>query len=406
MPTSLDRPLRVGFLSSHNPLNPNDLSGMPYSTWNALDAAGLELVNLSGRDALPPSTSQRRSWRSHPALRGVKSIYQDTRAQLQRAMERSTAHTRLFNEAEMMTARTQALVDQAEVDVLFGLCISTMLYKLKTDLPLVYASDTTAHLINTTYPEYAGSSKKYLDACDEVEGWTLRRCAYFIPASNCTGDSAVNHYGVDRDRIRVAELGAHVVPDGMELDKRPPTRENIELVLVAADPKRKRLKLCIEVAETLRERGWNATLNFVGPYDRATDQSEAVKWWGRLKLADPEDREIHKGILNRSHWMILPSLAEAFGIAPCEAAHFGRPSVVTNVGGLPTVVQDGRTGAVVPADAGAGAFADAIIKYSEDAAAYSALSDAALERAHTALSWDAWARRVKAALIDAYNERI
>lgn len=45
---------------------------------------------------------------------------------------------------------------------------------------------------------------------------------------------------------------------------------------------------------------------------------------------------------------VLPSLGEGLPIALLEAMSLGRPSVVTSVSGLPTIVQDGAQGAVVP----------------------------------------------------------
>jgi len=92
--------------------------------------------------------------------------------------------------------------------------------------------------------------------------------------------------------------------------------------------------------------------------------------------------------------MLLPSLAEAFGIAPGEAGHFGRPSVVSDVGGLPTVVQHDKTGVVLPVDAPASKYANAIREYSIDPKRYIAMSHAALERATTVLSWPAWGKRL------------
>jgi len=179
----------------------------------------------------------------------------------------------------------------------------------------------------------------------------------------------------------------------------------LQLCLVAADPVRKQLELCIAVTETLNQMGWKTVLHYVGPDHSAIHQTDVVKWYGRLQLSDANDRNKHQKIMEASHWMLLPSTAEAFGIAPCEAAHFAVPSVVTDVGGLPTVVQHQRTGVVMPLSANAKDYADEIISISKDEARYLAMSDAALERAHNTLSWSVWAEKVKALMYQAVLEK-
>lgn len=46
--------------------------------------------------------------------------------------------------------------------------------------------------------------------------------------------------------------------------------------------------------------------------------------------------------------LVLPSLAEAFGLALTEAIYLGTPVVATRVGGIPEIVRDGVDGLLVP----------------------------------------------------------
>ena len=386
--------MRVGFVAPLALTNAAGLSGTPHHIWKALQDAGVEVLDLSSIP--PPAAAGSPSHAPPSALRRLARRARGVRRKVEATLHRPWDYDRTLAEARERSAQVQAAVDEAEdIDLLLGACISTPFFELKTDLPIVYISDTTAHLMNTSYDDYRSRSSGYHRACDEIERTVLHRCSCFAVTSACTAHSAIDHYGLPPERVRIVEFGAHVVPDYMPIDPTPPTREHLELVLVAADPKRKRLPLCIDVVKELRARGWNATLNFVGAHHPALDSEETVAWAGRLDLRDSADREKHKEILRRSHWMLLPSTAEAFGIAPCEAAHFGRPSIVTDVGGLPTVVQNGKTGVVLPVDAPPEAYADAIESISKVPGKYADMSEAALDRSHTVLSWPMWAERMK-----------
>jgi glycosyltransferase involved in cell wall biosynthesis len=84
-------------------------------------------------------------------------------------------------------------------------------------------------------------------------------------------------------------------------------------------------------------------------------------------------------------WLyVQPSRREPWGLAVAEAMAAGIPVVATRAGGLPEVVDDGRTGLLVPVD-DAGALAGAIDRVLSDRALARALATAA--RAHAKLAF-------------------
>jgi len=81
-------------------------------------------------------------------------------------------------------------------------------------------------------------------------------------------------------------------------------------------------------------------------------------------------------LLARADLFVLPSVTEAFPNALLEAMACGVPSIATAVGGIPELVDDGRTGLLVP-PRDAGALAGAIGALLDDPLRAAALGDAA-----------------------------
>jgi glycosyltransferase involved in cell wall biosynthesis len=82
----------------------------------------------------------------------------------------------------------------------------------------------------------------------------------------------------------------------------------------------------------------------------------------------------------RAAVVVVPSLGEGFGMVALEAAERGRAVIASAVGGLPEIVDDGRTGALVPT-ADAAALAAAIGELAADPERSARLGAAARERA-------------------------
>lgn len=64
-------------------------------------------------------------------------------------------------------------------------------------------------------------------------------------------------------------------------------------------------------------------------------------------------------LIAASDLLVLPSVAEAFGLVLAEALYIGTPVVATRVGGIPEIIDDGSDGLLVPAQ-DSGAIAQAI----------------------------------------------
>jgi glycosyltransferase involved in cell wall biosynthesis len=94
----------------------------------------------------------------------------------------------------------------------------------------------------------------------------------------------------------------------------------------------------------------------------------------------------HEAVLEahrRSFAVVVPSLwAEPFGMVVIEAMAAGRPVIASRIGGIPEIVQDGRSGLLAPAG-DSHALRGAIAKLLDDREFANRLGQAALERSRS-----------------------
>lgn len=399
---SATRTLHVAMIFEGDADDPRSMSGMPYHMAGGLRNAGARVTPIT---ITPRWTGQAatkaggiRRYLPAPVSRQATAAVRQGRDLLRRLQYQKTRDDMMAHAAaqsRVVGERLRDLYASDPPDVVFSCSLSRTLYKLETQIPIIFYNDTTTRIVLDTYPLYMRAPRGYREACDLMEIDAFKRTTALVFATEEARESAVDYHGYDRDRIYLAPMGANVLPDESETVRapaEPPTRNDLRLCVIAADPERKRVDLCIAVTEALVRRGIKARLSYIGPHTKTAARSACTDSIGRLSLSDPEDRRRHRQVLAESHIQLLPSLGEAFGIAPCESAHYARPSIVTDVGGLPTVVQHNQTGFVVPLDAGPGVYVGYIERLLDDPDLYRRLSIGALQRARSTLNWDAWGR--------------
>ncbi|MEM9643394.1 MAG: hypothetical protein AAF989_00260, partial [Planctomycetota bacterium] len=192
------RPIRIGFVSRFSPSDRSALSGMPYGFWHGLQRQGADLVDLS--------VNQTSSTNHGPWPRIVRRLDHSLGRQLKRATQSAfrsvkghffpkTEYRQTVSRASKLSKAVQRRLEQEDVDIIFGVCMSTMLFDLQTQVPIVYSSDTTARLINTQYPAFQNRSPAYHRACDDIEHRAMAKCHVFVGACQPTTQSAMRSYG-------------------------------------------------------------------------------------------------------------------------------------------------------------------------------------------------------------------
>ena len=150
----------------------------------------------------------------------------------------------------------------------------------------------------------------------------------------------------------------------------------------------------IAAAPAIRAARPDARIVIVGDDPYNTDEDEAPEYAAAVRAATEADHvgrvQSAAGILHHLDVLVLPSRQEPFGTVVAEAMAVGTPVVATRVDGLPELVQDGVTGALVaPGDPAA--LAAAVLRVLDERAAMGAAAREVAQR----FGADAYADRVE-----------
>ncbi len=382
------RRLRVGFLAPGDPADRQAWSGILFFMYEALRRAGLEVTDV-GRPLRESSTLLKRALRRLQKGLGVQN----------RGAEDVLAASRAQGK------KVGAFLRTSPIDVVFAAVASHSLAHLETQLPVVYMSDTTWKLVRSYYPENANISAAQGDMLEEVERRSIRRANRIVYPSTWAAASAVEDYGADRDRIRVIPYGANIdtAPPAEALPDRDPGRE-CRLLFIGNQWYRKGGDLALDTLVALREQGVKASLTLIsGNVPTGLKLPDGAVPVGHIDKNDPEHRRRFETILKESHFLLLPTRADCSPIVCCEAAAYGLPVVATSTGGIPSLIENGVNGYLVPEGSAGTDYAKAIAEGVRNRDTYRQLAKTTRRRYEKELNWDAWAKSVRGVLEEAHT---
>lgn len=203
-------------------------------------------------------------------------------------------------------------------------------------LPHFLYTDHT-HLANLTYPG-ASRGQLFSPRWIELETSLYHRVRANLVMSAFIRDSLVRDYHCDPAKIAIVGAAPNLPPPTSPLDNA--NYSNQTILFVGIDWERKGGPILIEAFREVQKTLPAARLIIAGA-SPAIDLPN-VEILGRVPLA-----EVSR-LLLRSSVLALPSLREPQGVNAIEALMHGIPVVASNIGALPEMVQDRKTGLIVP----------------------------------------------------------
>jgi len=245
-----------------------------------------------------------------------------------------------------------------------------------------------------------------------LTAWALRRIYHttdrLIVHSRNSADELHKRFEVDTSRIRQLPLGIQDVHIGNSLPNRAEARGALNIptdrtvALFFGNLKRtKGLGYLLEALQWVVKRLPDFCLIVAGPprSDNKTDYVGMVKSLGlenyvRFDMRYIPYREVSYYFI-ASDFVVLPYQKVYQSAVVSTAYAFGRPVVATKVGGLPEVVEDGRSGYLVDDPTDILSLADKVVLMGCDRAKRNDMEKYVKELALTKYSWDIIAKETR-----------
>jgi glycosyltransferase involved in cell wall biosynthesis len=383
--------MRIAFLASEflDPDSPRSWSGLPFFMRHAIESAGIETVTLSPVD-------------SRQAERLVRFLY--WRWMRGRRYLKHCDHELLKSHARQYERGLAGIA----VDAVFSPSTWPLAY-LETNLPTVFWTDACFAGLLDFYHSFTDVAPPSVSAGHVIEQLALDRCARALYSTEWAAETTQRFYSISSQKL-------NVVPFGGNLLEAPTLAEAAEIVRQrpatptsssrsGVDWVRKGVDIAVDAVKALSAAGLDCRLTIVGcspPSGRSLPACVDVIPF--ISKDTAEDRHRLNELYARSHFFIMPTRAEAFGIVFAEASTFGVPCLATAVGGLPSVIKDGVSGKLFPLDATGEDYADWILNVIADPERYRALAMGAAEHAATHMTWKVAGQRIATILHEVVQE--
>ena len=372
---------RIGYVTATDSLDRRSWSGIHYFMSRALQRNCGEVCHLG---PLNPPTRRLLAMFARKVQRLTGRVY-------------NPLHTFLL--ARSYARLVERRVTAARCDVVFAPAGSTEIALVGLSVPIVYLSDATFALMHNYYPSFSNLLSVSAWEGNRIERRAIRNSSIAIFATEWAAESARRDYGADPAKT-------HVIPFGANLEEVPNREDALgrrrssgcRMLFVGADWKRKGGDIAFDTLIALEKRGVMAELVVCGCRPPEGLEHPRVTVIPFLDKSEPAQRVRLTRLLSSADFFVLPTRAECSGIVFCEANAFGLPVIATDTGGTSCVVEDGRSGALLPLSAGAEDYADRILALSRDESQYRTLVEGGRSAFDARLNWDAWGERVAAVI--------
>ncbi|QOD61524.1 glycosyltransferase family 4 protein [Polaribacter haliotis] len=289
-----------------------------------------------------------------------------------------------------------------KIDLLFAPASSTALAFLNTKIPICTSDDATVDLLIDYHPGYFNFFKFSLIESKYIERKAASKVTYFTFSSEWASKDAIKKYKLKKKDVFITKYGANV-------DYKPQKRNilsrdynsTIKILFLARHWETKGGPLVFEALKILLEKGYDVTLTVCGCTPAINHPKVNIIPFLNKNIVTQE--KSFKELLYQTHLMFVPTRADCYGIAFCEASAFGIPVITTDTGGVSAVVENNYNGFTLPLDSNAEDYANKIQILLNNLSLINNMVINSMHKFEAELNWDSWGKKMKEILLSMSN---
>ncbi|WHF50510.1 glycosyltransferase family 4 protein [Chryseobacterium gotjawalense] len=366
---------KIAFLCSGSPTDKKIWSGTIYQMYQAFLAQGFEV------EWIP--------------------VNRFTSLESQLFLTVENLHKKIFNrgfnrnhfilKAFSASRKLQKNLKKSDADLIFAPTTIADIAFLKTKKPILYLNDATFHQLLNYYGGMSGFGWLSKKTTVFLEKSAFQKADALVFSSSWAAKHSVNFYKVPAEKVSVIKFGSNSTAPEKISEKE--YHGEITFLFLGVEWERKGGQIALDTIKILRERNYPVKLQVVGCTPPVSDP-EAMNVIPFLNKNNPQEAQQIFDFLQNSHFMFMPTRADCTPISFCEAASYGLPVISTDTGGVSAVVESGKTGILLPLQAKAEQYADAIELLLRDPEKIKTLSYNARTQYENELNWTVWGEKI------------
>lgn len=373
--------MKMAFVTTFDSHDVINWSGTPFHMANAFEQHGISVKRIGNlKRKLPPFFKLKQLWKKY--------------AYNQRESPRFN-----ITVAKAYSKQVAKIIKASKYDAIIAPQINPIAY-LNSKIPTILWTDALyANLLNF-YPGFSKHSPESKAQGHTLVKECLNRCHLAIFSSDWAAQTAIETYGINKNKIKVVPFGANIQSQHNIYDihqfLKSRSKKTLKLLFIGKYWDRKGGDIVFNVAKALHSAGQSVEVNFVGCYPpKHIEIPYYIHCHGFISKNTEEGIKKITHLFQQSHLLFVPSRAEAYGVVFCEANAFALPCLGSQVGGIPSIIKNHINGYTFSQDTSVDHYCEYIMNLMQNYSRYEELALSSFHEYQTRLNWHVATNTVK-----------